>query len=372
MHTDSNGNQTILVNRLVNSVSEIQKTMHDYKNVHLKKLSTKSQDKYFQIANRPNSIMLSYVSPVSVRIISNITNKQFKKLPNHQITRIVLPTNKSNSIYLLNDKNFAVYQVQVKQHSLKRLNNVLNMNIRRVPAALQLFNGQPMVYVKAQVPMQPYKYLIDRQSEDYYVSRLLNNRDSQGNINVKRRRNLVTYSDQNTLQLTFNSRTRIGTFSDFRNNKDQQSVTPVLDDSYNQLVDLGLPLDNVHFFNYDTDSRTVSYRTFVEGFPIFRTNSFGTISTQILNANAKRLQFSLDNPEVPIPSKQGYTNLPDTETAIRRLVARGYHEKEIKDLQIGYGWQRDKSSQLLINLVPDWYVNYKGSWRSYSSLINRY
>jgi regulatory protein YycH of two-component signal transduction system YycFG len=137
-------------------------------------------------------------------------------------------------------------------------------------------------------------------------------------------------------------------------------------------VDLGLPLDSVRFFNYDTNSRTVSYRTFVEGFPIYRANGFGTISTQTLNANAKRLQFSLDNPEVPIPSKQGYSTLPATETAIRRLIAKGYHAKDIRDLRIGYGWQKDKSSQLLINLIPDWYVNYKGTWRSYSSLINRY
>ena len=372
IHTDSNGNQTILVNRLVNSVAEIQKTMHGYKNVHLKTLSIKSQDKYFQIANRPNSIMLNYVSPVSIRVISDVTNKYFEKLPNHQVSRIVLPTNNSTRIYLLNDKNFAVYQIKVKKHSLKNLNKVLNMNIRRVPASLQLFNGQPMIYVKSQIQMQPYKYLIDRQSEDYYVSRLLNNRDSQSNVTVKRRKNLVTYSDQNTLQLAFNSRTRMGTFSDFRNNSDQQSVTSVLDDSYEQLVDLGLPLDSVRFFNYDTNSRTVSYRTFVEGFPIFRANGFGTISTQTLNANANRLPISLDNPEVPIPSKQGYSTLPATETAIRRLIAKGYHAKDIRDLRIGYGWQKDKSSQLLINLIPDWYVNYKGTWRSYSSLINRY
>lgn len=371
VHTDSNGNQTILVNRLVNSVAEIQKTMRDYQDVHLKKISTRSQEAYFQIANRPDSIMLSYVSPVSVKIINELTNNRFKKLPNYQVSRIVLPTNDSTHLYLLNDKNYAVYRINVKKHSLKSLNQVLDMNIRRIPASFQLFNGQPMVFVKSTAQLQPYRYLIDRQSEDYYVSRLLNNHDSQSSISVKRRRNVVTYSDQNTLQLAFNSRTRIGTFSDFRSNKNQRHITSVLSDSYNQLVDLGLPLESVHFFNYNPASRIVSYRTFVEGFPIFRTTGFGTISTQILNSNAKRLQFSLDNPEVPIPNNEGYSTLPTTETVISRLISKGYHKKNIQNLQIGYGWRRDNSSQLLVNLVPDWYVNYKGNWHSYTSLINR-
>jgi regulatory protein YycH of two-component signal transduction system YycFG len=372
IHTDESGNQVILVNRLANSVAEVQKTMRGYQNVSLKTLSTKSEDKYFQIANRPNSIMLSYGSPVSMKIVNEITNKKFKKLPNHSVTRIVLPTDDSSKLYLLNDQNFAVYQVNVKKHSLKALNDVLKMNFRRVPASIQLLNGRPMVYVRNQLQLQPYKYLIDRQSEDYYVSRLLNNRESQSSTTVKRRKNLVTYSEQNNLQLAFDSKTRMGTFSDFRTNKDQRNVTSVLNDSYNQLVDLGLSLDSVRFFNYDTSTRTVMYRTFVEGFPIFRQNGFGTISSQILNSSAKRLKFTLDNPEVPIPTDQSYRTLPATETVIRRLVAHGYQQKAIKQLQLGYGWRRDKSSQLLINLIPDWYVNYQGHWRSYSSMINQY
>jgi regulatory protein YycH of two-component signal transduction system YycFG len=114
------------------------------------------------------------------------------------------------------------------------------------------------------------------------------------------------------------------------------------------------------------------YRTFVEGFPIFRANGFGTISTRIMNSSAKRLNFSLDNPEVPIPSKRGYTTLPATEVVIRRLVARGYKTKDIQQMRIGYGWQKDKESQLLINLIPDWYIYYNNQWHSYTSLMNQY
>lgn len=371
VHTNSDGTQEILVNRLVNAVTEIKKTMQGYHDAKIKTLSRDSQTKYLNIANRPDSIMLNYSSPVSIKVVNQIVNHRFKNFPNHTVNRIVLPTNNSTKLYLLNDKNFAVYQVSVQHHDLKSLNKVLDMNIRTIPASLRLFNKQPMVYVDDSVQMQPYKYLVDRQSQDYFVSRLMNNEESQ-NVTAKRRRNLLIYSDQNSLQLKFNSQTRMVEFSDYRTNKDQRAITSVLNNSYKDLVKLGLPLDNVRFFRYDTKTRTVMYRTFVEGFPIFRANGFGTISTRIMNSSAKRLNFSLDNPEVPIPSKRGYTTLPATEVVIRRLVARGYKTKDIQQMRIGYGWQKDKESQLLINLIPDWYIYYNNQWHSYTSLMNQY
>jgi len=78
----------------------------------------------------------------------------------------------------LYDKNFTVYEVDVKKRSLKPLKKVLKMDMRTQPASFKLLNNKPAVYVTTSVEMQPYKYLIDRQSDDYYVSRLLNTQDS--------------------------------------------------------------------------------------------------------------------------------------------------------------------------------------------------
>ncbi len=89
------------------------------------------------------------------------------------------------------------------------------MDMRTQPASFKLLLHPPTVYGTTAVQMQPYKYLIDRQSDDYYVSRLLNSADSQ-NINVKRRKKTTIYGDQSSLQLIFNSSNRMAEFSDFR------------------------------------------------------------------------------------------------------------------------------------------------------------
>lgn len=371
IHTNADGTQQIMVNKLMNTVTEIKKTMHHYQNPRMKTLSKNSQVDYFRIANQTDSIMLNYSDTVSMRTFNAIVSNRFRKLPNIKINRVVLPTNNSTKLYLLYDKNFTVYEVDVKKHSLKSLNKVLQMDMRTQPASFKLLNNRPTVYVTSSVQMQPYKYLIDRQSDDYYVSRLLNTQDSTS-INVKRRKNMTIYGDQSSLQLTFNSRNRMAEFSDFRPNHNRRSLTSTINDSYKNITKLGLPMDNVRFFSYDPKSRTVMYRTYVEGFPIFRASGFGTVSTRTLNSSAQRIQFSLDNPEVPLPSNKGYVSLPSTETMLKRLVNRGYNLKDLQKVRLGYTWKKDSTSPLLIDLNSDWYIYYKNQWRSYTALMSQY
>ncbi|MGF2385140.1 YycH family regulatory protein [Lentilactobacillus otakiensis] len=371
IHTNADGSQQILVNKLVNTVTEVKKTMHNYKDPKIKTLSKNSRTDYFRIANQTDSIMLNYSDTVSMRALNAIVKNRFRKLPNYKINRIVLPTNNSTKLYLLYDKNFTVYEVDVKKHSLKSLNKVLKMDMRTQPASFKLLNNKPTVYVTTAVQMQPYKYLIDRQSDDYYVSRLLNTQDSTS-INVKRRKNMTIYGDQSSLQLTFNSKNRMAEFSDFRPNHNRRNLTATINDSYKNLTKLGLPMDNVRFFSYDDNNRTVTYRTYVEGFPIFRTNGFGTVSTRTMNSSAQRILFSLDNPEVPLPSNKGYVSLPSTETMLKRLENRGYKLKDLQKVRLGYTWKKDSTSPLLIDLNPDWYIYYNNKWRSYTSLMNQY
>ena len=371
IHTNADGTQQIMVNKLMNTVTEIKKTMHHYQNPRMKTLSKNSQVDYFRIANQTDSIMLNYSDTVSMRTFNAIVSNRFRKLPNIKINRVVLPTNNSTKLYLLYDKNFTVYEVDVKKHSLKSLNKVLQMDMRTQPASFKLLNNRPTVYVTSSVQMQPYKYLIDRQSDDYYVSRLLNTQDSTS-INVKRRKNMTIYGDQSSLQLTFNSRNRMAEFSDFRPNHNRRSLTSTINDSYKNITKLGLPMDNVRFFSYDPKSRTVMYRTYIEGFPIFRASGFGTVSTRTLNSSAQRIQFSLDNPEVPLPSNKGYVSLPSTETMLKRLVNRGYNLKDLQKVRLGYTWKKDSTSPLLIDLNSDWYIYYKNQWRSYTALMSQY
>lgn len=88
--------------------------MKNYKDPHIKTLSKNSKVDYFRIANQTDSIMLNYSDTVSMKMVNHIVHNRFKKLPNYKINRIVLPTNNSTKLYLLADKNFTVYEIDIK------------------------------------------------------------------------------------------------------------------------------------------------------------------------------------------------------------------------------------------------------------------
>lgn len=368
---DKDGSQNILVNRSVNMISEIKHQMRNYQNAKLKTTVSQNQKKYFEMATRPNSILLNYASPVMISTVNAIVHNKFANLDDHQVTRILLPLDDSSRIFLLNDSNFTVYQVSVKKHSLKGLNNVLKIQSRRFPVSIRNLNGTPLMYVDQPVQMQPYKYLLDRQSADYFVSRLLNDENS-ANVTVKRRQNTAVYSDQRTKQLVFNSKSRIATYSNYSANNIPNNLKSVIDDSYRLLLKIGLPMDNLRFYGFEkSNNREASFRTFVEGFPIFRQNGFGEIAINTVNESVQKINFLLDTPQVPIPSKDGYTTLPPTETVLKRLKAHGYNLKRVKKVRLGYDWKQKQQRSMLINLTPDWFIQYNNKWYSYSTMLSK-
>ncbi|WP_283679498.1 two-component system activity regulator YycH [Lentilactobacillus sp. Marseille-Q4993] len=370
VENNRDGSQDLLVNRSVNMIGEIKDSIENYKPTGYKTISKNSQDEYFKIAKRPNSVMLNYSSSVNLKTVGRLFKHKLNNSANPIVNRVILPLNDTSRLYLLGDRGFKVYEVKLEKHNLEKLNNVLNLKLRRFPVAIRLNNDVPMMYLESSVDMQPYKYLVNRQTEDYYVSRLLNDQDST-NVSVKKRRGTTTYSDQNSQQLDFNSRTRAGEFIDYQIKNQPRTLYSSLTKSYKTIRDLGVSMDNVKFYGYDVKNREISFRTFVEGFPIFKNNGFGAVSIRNRNAGVQRTKFLLDTPQVPLPSKSGMTTLPSTDTVISRLTGHGYNRQKIGKIRLGYTWNQKKPSSMLITLTPDWYVLYNGKWSSYTELMQQ-
>ncbi|GAY72431.1 YycH family regulatory protein [Lentilactobacillus kosonis] len=366
---EKDGTHNILINKSVNMISEINQQMKNYRNARMRTVVSNDQKKYYQVITRSNSILLSYASPVMISTVNSIVNDHFSKLNDHKVNRILLPLDDDSKLYLLSDSNFTVYQINVKKHNLTGLNNVLKIKSNKFPVSIKNMNGAPTMYVNQPVKMQPYRYLLERQSPDYFVGRLLNDSNS-ANVTLKRRKSELVYSNQGTKRLIFNTQTRKATYSDYSVNDVANNLKAMIDDSYRQLLKIGLPMDNLRFYGYDDKNPQVTFRSFVEGFPIFREDGSGEISINTVNTSLQRARFLLDTPQVPIPSKSGYVTLPTTKTALNRLENYGYKESKIQKIRLGYRWQQQSKRSTLINLVPDWFVLYDNKWHSYSDMLN--
>lgn len=368
VYADENGTQELLVNTSVNTVSEIKQQMKHYQDPKIKTLSSGSKSNYLDAIRRPNSYLLNYTSTVTMKMVNAIVNNKFKNLPNYEVNHIVVPTDDKSHLYLLGDRGFKVYRVSVKQHSLTGLKQILQSGIRHVPATVKLLNNRPTVYTEASFTLQPYRYLVSSQSEDYYVSRLLNDENSQ-NVRVKRQGKSTVYTDGNNRQLTFNKTQRMVNYNDYQAKAGNLTLTSLLTGGYNNLVTLGVSLDNVRLYDFNADSHLLTYRYFVEGFPVFSPTGQGSITMKDVNTTAVRYRFPLTSPQVPIPNGTTSVAIPTTQTVIDRLTQLGYKKSGIKQLHIGYSLTNNKSSNMLVKLTPEWYIKYNGKWHSYSKML---
>ncbi|UDM32159.1 two-component system activity regulator YycH [Lentilactobacillus laojiaonis] len=367
LYMDDSGESNLLTNSSVNVVSEIKRSIRNYEGTDIKKVSENSASQYFKIAKMTNAYLLSYPDAVPVKFVTKLFKGDVANDENYQINRIVVPLNKEAKLYLLSDDKFQVYQVDLRKHSTNQLANILKTSLQKIPASLQQIGTRPEVFIDNDVQMQPYKYMLNTQSESFYVSRLLNDEDTQS-ITTKRRKDINVYSDSKNRQLLFNTKSKAVQYSNYQNNQSKDSLEGNLTESYNDLIRLGYPLENVRFFAYDEKTKTANFNTFVEGFPIFGSSS--SVSIQIQSKTAKKYNFSLNNPQVPLPSNANPIVLPSTKKVLNNLENAGYRVNDINKISLGYTWKIDKDSKLVVNLTPDWYILYRGRWHSYSQLMD--
>lgn len=150
------------------------------------------------------------------------------------------------------------------------------------------------------------------------------------------------------------------------------SLTNQLKKSFNLLTSLGVPMDNIRYYGFDATSNSVIYRSYVEGFPIFNQTENGDVRIQLTSNGLDRYYFSLYSLQVPVPTtgqKQAVT-LPSSTSVLKRLKAAGYKDSKIGSIELGYEWSQNKSSKLVIDLTPTYYVYYNGTWRTYTSMLS--
>ena len=124
---------------------------------------------------------------------------------------------------------------------------------------------------------------------------------------------------------------------------------------------------------FDRENNQIDYRIFVEGFPVFGSDSKGKVEIEIgadqVDSQVK-IQTSLNTIQVPIPSDEE-VELPQIEKVIQSLLDKGADKEKIESLIVGYTWQNIKETNRVVDLLPEWYVKYQGQWYAVNDLLGR-
>jgi regulatory protein YycH of two-component signal transduction system YycFG len=151
---------------------------------------------------------------------------------------------------------------------------------------------------------------------------------------------------------------------------DAEMKENIYSQSFHYVKKLGNIFNGIRYF--DTNGNTVTYRTFVEGFPLFSKVDKGKIEVSISNASStdKRVNIStsVDTIQVPIPADETVT-MPTTADIVKQLLAAGADGKKIDSAVIGYSWNMLQDVKQVVDLTPQWYVEYDEQWMPLASCI---
>ena len=364
IYTNRDGRQWILTDSNVNLISEIMKQVRkDYAN-RMQLVSSHSTHQYFHDLNRPKSLILDYHSDVTTKLLDSVLSGRLSKLPNRVIDRIELPLNNQRCLYLFRDQGQRVYRVSLNNHEIHGLKKILRLHLHRIPVKIKSNYGRPLIDYQGSISMPQYEYLINKQTQNYCVMHLLNG----GQRIVRTRRHARTvYSDEANRQLIFDKYQN----ATFVNDQPRRwgSFNHNLDWSYRYLNQLNLSLNDVHYFDFDPKSKSITYRGFIEGFPIFNPTQLGAVSLQHRNGEL-RSNYSLESLQIPIPNERKPLKLPSTKRVMMVLRSHGYKMHNVQAVEIGYEWKNAKSSKILANLIPGWFIEYNNHWINYGQLNN--
>lgn len=366
--SNANGEQYIVYNNRENLIDAMHKQISQWQLSDPHKMTINSK-KYLTTVNQSSALSLVYPRNITYSIFAKTFKQKVANADRQRLfNRIIIPTKHSNVAYFLDDQHKTGFSVKVKKENLAALRARLNDATMRLPVTEKLFNNQPQLYYTSAVQVTQYSYLVSKQNPTDFVTSLLSGSDPSA-LETKEQGHITTYNDGTYKSLQVDHQNATIEFEDYSSDVSAATSTAILNGGYKTLAKIGNAPGNMRYFDYEHKTRTVIYRSYVEGLPVFNQTDFGAVKVQLLSTGVK-LNFSVYTLQVPLPADSTATPLPTTQTALDNLAAVGYDMHDISSFKLGYHWSVNSSSASVIDLTPTYYFKYNGKWQSYEQLLN--
>lgn len=370
--TNQNGSQYLLHSKKINLVLSLKQKLNKWKLANVTRLTSQNQGQYKKYLLQKNTVALNYPSQVSTTIFNKTFGQSINKRRIRQFNRIIIPLKRTNNIYLLSDKNLAVYRVHVAKHpQINEIKQLVNRKTEQYSVREQLINNRFMLTYPKSISMPSYSYLMNKQSANSFMTTLLNSASSAA-VAVHKKDHMTTYTNGSNKRMIVNTKNGTVSYENFgSSSKNVSTINGLLTKSFQQLSSIGVPLENIRYDHSDMNQKKVTYRGYVESFPIFNQTEYGAVQIKYLKSGEQKHFFSLYSLQVPVPNGTKRVQLPATKTMLDQLEQAGVKISKIKNIRLAYEWQTNKDSSMVIDLKPTYYVYYQDKWQNYVTLINQ-
>lgn len=314
-----------------------------------------ANSKYLQLVY-PDKVTLGTFAKVS-KIAGKITKE--KRL----INRIFVPISGKGKLYFGDDETSKLYITDISSNPIKGLQQIINTANQKIKVELRRVGTEYTPFYTEDTQVGVYSYLITKQSENFFVSKLL----GVTNVDSKESSGIATYSTGPYQKVIVNRDKNIFSYSTFEDNTVPRNTAQLFEQSSSYLLKSGLTVKDMRYF--ENKDNTLSYRYYFEGLPVFLESDNSAAISIGYSSSVTIMIFKNIIFQIPIPVDGRTSTIPATETLVKEINEKGVHDNEIQRIELGLKLVHDKENTDLVDLVPTMYFKIFGEWKDAQSWL---
>lgn len=366
VHVDSHQQQYLLYSSKKNLIAEIRQRLCSWQLGRTSLVKSNNSDVYLSYLHQPNSVMVSYPDSVTRTIFNETSSQSLDTSRIKQIDHILIPLNNPRSIYLLTDHGYKVYRARITQSKESTDLKKVISHTNKVMVDHKIIHGQTMLLYPKSFSLPVFGYQLTVQNIDTLSQNLIST-NKQSSISTDHDGNTTIYRDGENKRLIFNHQNGTLRYENYVSREDVPKSSQLYSYFFSRIAKTGIPMDNLRYDGISNHQRTINYRSYVEGFPIYNTNGYGDIRMSSSVNGMNKAWLSLYSIQVPLPLNQKPVRLPSTTTVFNELRASN-RLKDITGIRVGYLWKENTGNNSTVKLTPTYFVDYHGQWVNYTEL----
>ncbi|OKL37430.1 YycH family regulatory protein [Domibacillus mangrovi] len=328
-----------------------------------------NEQEFNELLTGDSHVELFFAGPIPFNTMKNILAFNHSDVPSAVFDRMVVQLEeKSNSmsVYFVSVQERLVFKSRIESTSLAEFKRryLAPSNHLEPYIAHQIRNGS-LLYVRKEAPVLYTKQYLPEQIEGETFKKALFNDPSYVRRGSSSRSD--EYTDGSSL-MSVNHSTGVITYLNLAvENEIGQKIAlyKLIDKSISFVNDHNGWVDEYRLFNTTPGSSSISYRLFLNDYPVFNEQGMAELSQtwgreRIYQYSRPSFIIQLDSPlletEPPIELEGG-------EEAISKVLSQEIDVSLLTDMRIGYEMTIERELPKILAFEPSWYYKYNGKWR---------
>ncbi|MFK8243096.1 MULTISPECIES: two-component system activity regulator YycH [unclassified Facklamia] len=335
------------------------------------------EDEYLKLMTQKR-VELEFTTVLPFHLLDNFIKDETDE-EDFTFNRIIIPTNSSGKIYLVNAMTHQYMEAKFPSGTtgsnfLKEAENAREQWVKAERYSLSTGNHVYLPTQKVTIPTQVYTLNIV--PENSVVTSLFGNNRTWRSVVVSEDsdNNSITYRNAN-IEIQLNPLVQILAIN-YKNNSQNEAknLTQQIEQSYAQVRQFEYWTQGLRY-NSQSNHSTAVFQRYLLGYPVFSPNnttpyasSRVSFRNNNLTSSITRLTMSMLFLEAHIQDQSRDMELLDASSLLYELNVAGFDVSDFSNVVIGYEWQHDMANFQKVNFVPKWFFEKNNVYYSLNQL----